>query len=268
MRNELERFRAERDQFKLMAETIQMRYSAMKNSLEKSGNSDNFEGSSASLGYLLTQSREKNTELQTEVETLRQKLNELQGDIKVLRAKKFDKTKIAKFNSPIQNIELQEAKNTWNDEKSRLIDQLEGLKKKNAQLQFDFRSLLDEKEEAVSERDAFKCKAHRLNHELNVALKGDESVDVDTLILENKFLNERMFNLQKELEMQKKECDKLQQCLKPKRVKGAVKFGSGKEIILSHKQGESSIKILLKHLMSHKSISQSQKFSTIHPTLS
>jgi hypothetical protein len=77
-----------------------------------------------------------------------------------------------------------------------------------------------------------------LNHELTVALKGDESVDVDTLILENKFLNERMFHLQKELELQKKENDKIQQLLKPKRLKGALKFGSDKEIILSHKQGE------------------------------
>lgn len=238
MRNELEKFRSERDQFKLMAETIQIRYSAMKNSLESSEHSVSYEGSNSTLGYLLKQSREKNTELQTEVESLRQKLNELQGDIKLLRLKSLESSKMRKTNSPAHSSELSEAKIAWNDEKSRLIDQLEGLKKKNAQLQFDFRSLLDEKEEIVNERDAFKCKAHRLNHELTVALKGDASVDVDTLILENKFVNERMFNLQQELEIQKKENDKIQQLLKPKRVKGALKFGHDKEIILSHKQGE------------------------------
>lgn len=239
MRNELEKYRTERDQFKLMAETIQMRYSAMKNSLESSAHSIGIEGSNSTLGCLLNQSRERNIELQTEVENLRQKLNELQGDIKLLRVKNLEASKILKSNSPAHNTELKEAKIKWNDEKSRLIDQLECLKKKNAQLQFDFRSLLDEKEEIVGERDAFKCKAHRLNHELSVALKGDESVDVDTLILENKFLNERMFHLQKELEIQKRENDKIQQLLKPKRLKGALKFDNhDKEIILSHKQGE------------------------------
>lgn len=39
----------------------------------------------------------------------------------------------------------------------------------------DFRILLDEKEEVVMDRDTYKCKIHRLNHELNVALKGDSS---------------------------------------------------------------------------------------------
>ena len=83
----------------------------------------------------------------------------------------------------------------------------------NAQLQFDFRSLLDEKEEIITERDVYKCKAHRLNHELNVVLKANESevqhLDVDALILENKFLMEQTSNLENELDHAKQTESKL-----------------------------------------------------------
>lgn len=239
MRTELERFRTERDQFKIMAETIQMRYSAIKNSLENCESDLGFEGSSSTLGFLLNQSREKNMALQTETETLRQKLHELQGDIKLLRNKNVEMTKLVKVKHAASDSGNDEKLKAWNDEKSKLIDQLEGLKKKNAQLQFDFRSFLDEKEEIVNERDVFKCKVHRLNHELTVALKGKGSVDIDALIMENKFLHERVDNLQKELDHSKQSHDKLQSMLKTKKVKGAIKFGGDKkqEMIMSHKQG-------------------------------
>lgn len=76
---------------------------------------------------------------------------------------------------------------------------------KNAQLRYDFRSLLDEKEEVITERDAFKCKVHRLNHELSVALKGSESqikvLDIDSLVRENKYLQEKLKNVENELEL-------------------------------------------------------------------
>lgn len=240
MRAELERFRTERDQFKIMAETIQMRYSAIKNSLENSENDNGFEGTSSTLGFLINQSREKNIALQTETETLRQKLHELQGDIKLLRNKNTEMSKVVKIKSTSSESVNEEERKTWNEEKSKLIDQLEGLKKINAQMKFDFRSLLDEKEEIVNERDVYKCKAHRLNHELNTALKGNGSVDIDALVLENKFLNDRVDNLQKELDFLKKSNEKLQGMMKTKRIKGAIKFGSdhSKEMIMSHKQGK------------------------------
>lgn len=239
MRSELEKFRTERDQFKIMAETIQMRYSAIKNSLESSSNDITFEGSSSTLGFLLNQSREKNIALQTENETLKQKLHELQGDIKLLRTKNLEMSKTLKVKATSKESVDDDVQRAWNEEKSKLIDQLEGLKKKNAHLQFDFRSLLDEKEEIVGERDAFKCKVHRLNHELSVALKGEESIDIDSLILENKFLNDRVDNLQKEREHLKQAYEKVSSMLKAKRVKGSVKFGnSNKEMIMSHKQGK------------------------------
>lgn len=211
MRAEVERHRSERDQFKLMAETVQMRYSTMKNSLENSEQSDTFGNASAStLGYLLNQSREKNMALQTEVENQRQRLHELQGDIKLLRIKNSEMTKALKATKSKDKNSVEEQQKTWNEEKSKLIDQLEGLKKKNAQLQFDFRSLLDEKEEIVTERDAFAHKSHRLNHELSAAIHGNDNIDLDSLILENKFLNEKVSNLEGELRHAKKSEEKLQ----------------------------------------------------------
>jgi Uncharacterized coiled-coil protein (DUF2353) len=211
MRAEVERYRSERDQFKLMAETIQMRYSAMKNSLENSGQDDGFGSSNATLGFLLNQTREKNMTLQTEIETLRQKLHESQGDTQLLRAKNLEMSKVLKAKEVSSKEKtICEMQRVWNEEKAKLIDQLENLKKKNAQLQFDFRSLLDEKEEIVTERDAFKCKAHRLNHELSAILKGNEAIDIDSLILENKFLQERVGNLESELKHSKKAADKVQ----------------------------------------------------------
>jgi hypothetical protein len=53
----------------------------------------------------------------------------------------------------------------------------------------DLQAVLDEKEELVTERDAYKCKVHRLNHELNTLLKGDSKklVDVDALVMENRY---------------------------------------------------------------------------------
>lgn len=211
MRAEVERYRSERDQFKLMAETVQMRYSTMKNSLENSEQSESFSNASAStLGYLLNQSREKNMALHSEVENQRQRLHELQGDIKLLRSKNSEMTKALKATKSKDKNSVEEQQKMWNEEKSKLIDQLEGLKKKNAQQQFDFRSLLDEKEELVTERDAFAHKSHRLNHELSAAINGNDNIDIDSLILENKFLNEKVSNLEGELRHAKKSEEKLQ----------------------------------------------------------
>ena len=56
------------------------------------------------------------------------------------------------------------------------------------QLERDLQQVLDEKEEHVTERDAYKSKYERLNAELNYILKGDEKrvVDIDALVMENK----------------------------------------------------------------------------------
>lgn len=202
MRKELERFRTERDQFKLMAETLQVRYSAIKKSLNSSGDFSYDSTNRSSAALILNETKEKNIALSTEVEALKEKLNEIQGDMKLLRIKNnefcIQQTKSSQ-NMEVSNITFS------NSEKSSFIAQLEMLKKKNAQLQYDFRASLDEKEEVVTERDAYKCKVHRLNHELNIALQGEQAqtkvIDIDALVLENKFLQEKLSNLENELKL-------------------------------------------------------------------
>lgn len=206
MRKELEQFRTERDQFKLMAETLQLRYSAMKKSLQ----TDNFECSAvggvdrSKVGALLSETRGQNIALNTEVENLRQKVLEMQGDIEVLRAQKTA-TLERRATPNLAGVVTEGLEQQWLEEKSKYIFQLETLKKKSAQLKYDVRALLDEKEEIVTERDAYKCKVHRLNHELNIALKGEEAqvkvLDIDALVLENKYLQERLKNMEAEMEM-------------------------------------------------------------------
>lgn len=211
MKHELEQSRTERDQWKLMAETLQMRYSAIKNSLGENGaNGVDYSGGS-SVRALLTETQQKNIKLQTETDTLRQRLAELEGDIRLLRRKNHELISANKCNETKEQAQ-DEQQLVWNQERSNFIAQLEALKKQNAQLKYDFKSLLDEKEEIVTERDAYKCKAHRLNYELNVALKneGPESkiLDIDALILENKLLQERLNNTENELDMARTTVDK------------------------------------------------------------
>lgn len=127
LRKELERFRTERDQFKLMAETLQLRYSAVKRSSDY--NNCGFGGKS-SVANLLHDTRERNIKLTTEVEALKQKLSELQGDIELLRSK--DK----RLDCSLGGSESQsccgnpKAEIQWKRERTDLICHLESLKKK------------------------------------------------------------------------------------------------------------------------------------------
>ena len=56
---------------------------------------------------------------------------------------------------------------------------------------FHLQSLLDEKEDLVQERDAYKCKVHRLNHAMSALLKseGYKTIDLDWLLAENRLRN-------------------------------------------------------------------------------
>ncbi|ETN67131.1 hypothetical protein AND_001069 [Anopheles darlingi] len=248
LRYELEKCRTERDQFKLMAETIQLRYSAIKNSL----NSPDFQaagfGNSSAVSLLVKQTRERNEALTTEVESLKQRLYDLEGDIKVVRARNVElQDTCNKLHTANESILTANGDKKWQENKSQLIAQLELLRKRNAQLQYDFRSLLDEKEEVVTERDAYKCKVHRLNHELTVALqgatgKGEGSpqplLDIDALVLENKYQAEKIATVENELLLARQAASKYKSMLETNRKKGIIKFGTNNnnKTIISHSQ--------------------------------
>ncbi|OWR52909.1 coiled-coil domain-containing protein 149-B [Danaus plexippus plexippus] len=84
------------------------------------------------------------------------------------------------------------------------------LKLEYRQIQLDYRTTLDEKEELVSDRDYYKNKVQRLISQIfnNSAKTNSENstpfVDVDTLLTENKYLHERITQLQVEKEIVKR----------------------------------------------------------------
>ncbi|XP_055377643.1 coiled-coil domain-containing protein 149 [Condylostylus longicornis] len=240
MRQELERFRTERDQFKLMAETLQLRFTAIRRNTDYSN--VGFNGNE--VATLLNETREKNIKLTTENEALKQKLVEVQGDLKVLRQKGNTDTKsiTSTDNSSQDKLSIDgKDEQDWKIERINMIAHLENIKRKNAQLTYDLKVLTDEKEEIVSERDAYKCKSHRLNHELLTALKVNDShpntVDLDALILENKYLQEMLKHCEWEMEFAQKTANKYKSMLDTKRKKGIIKLGTNNiDSIISHNQ--------------------------------
>ena len=52
-----------------------------------------------------------------------------------------------------------------------IVKRLESLQIKYDCLKRDLQSLLDEKVDLITERDAYKCKVHRLNHSMAALLK-------------------------------------------------------------------------------------------------
>ncbi|XP_066991607.1 coiled-coil domain-containing protein 149 [Anabrus simplex] len=237
---ELDQCRTERDQFKLMAEQLQDRYSTLKKKSFDLGlsraylYSDGLDSysSGSSILQVLEESKEKNKALRIEVEDLRQRLRDAQGDIKVLRVR---------LNQQRTNAASGENQTFPSHQREELVQQLETLNQKCTQLESDLQAVLDEKEELVTERDAYKCKVHRLNHELNTLLKGDGSnrlVDIDALVMENRYLQDRLHQAEDEKDMANQALLKYKSMLEKKRSKGTVKLGTNNStgMIMSHKQ--------------------------------
>lgn len=130
VKRQMEQYRIERDQFKLMAETLQLRYSAIKKSLNDAqsmdyGNVYSRLGDTSTIATMVNETREKNIALNTEVEALRQRVDELQGDVRVLR----DKLAITAKSAHIIGGSI-DSTDFSKKEKFELIAQMEALKKK------------------------------------------------------------------------------------------------------------------------------------------
>ncbi|XP_018056234.1 PREDICTED: coiled-coil domain-containing protein 149 isoform X2 [Atta colombica] len=226
---EMDQSRIERDQFKLMAEQIQERFLHLKKQMCDMKELNNFDDDFRTLD-LLTEAREQNKCLRLQVETLRQKLTDAEGDIKVLRT---NNNRI-----PIEQQETQLAPAMH--QREEMIEQLEKLNLRCSQLQTDLQTVLDEKHELKMERDAFKCKAHRLNHELSKALNATKPIDLDALINENRYLQERLQQLLEEKELTRQSLSKYKSMLDSKRAKGTIKLGANSAVgtVMTHKQVE------------------------------
>lgn len=229
---ELDRCRTQRDQFKSMAEQIQERFLHLRKQMCETKESNRCYSSDEDFRTLdlLTEAREQNKCLRLQVEALRQKLADAEGDIKALRT-----------NSNRTPVEQQDAQLApAMHQREEMIEQLEKLNLKCSQLQTDLQIVLDEKHELEMERDAFKCKAHRLNHELSKALSASKPVDLDALINENRYLQERLQQLLEEKELTRQSLSKYKGMLDSKRAKGNIKLGvnSAAGTVMTHKQVE------------------------------
>lgn len=122
---DLDKCRSERDQFKLMAEQLQERYTLLKKkSFEFDGSNRTYDERidysklpGQSVAQLLNDTREQNKALTLDTESLRQKLSEAQGDIIVLRKQLHN----LKFN----NIVYNDAQLFPSHQREELVEQLE-----------------------------------------------------------------------------------------------------------------------------------------------
>ncbi|XP_064630224.1 coiled-coil domain-containing protein 149-like isoform X2 [Lineus longissimus] len=252
---ELDQCRSERDQFKLMAEQLRERYQALKRQVTgKSPQGANVEYVEAvlvtgnetenvckrkqqpplkeNLSLRLYQVKEANKCLQFEADDLKQKLHDADGDIKLLREQ------IAR-----QRVgTTDEGMNTRHfpaHEREELVKELEASREQYVQLERDLQTVLDEKEEQETERDAFKHKYERLNKELNYILKGDEKriLDIDALSTENRYLQERLKQMEEEKSIAMATVSKYKSILEKKK-KGTLKIGQNRSggVVISQKQ--------------------------------
>ncbi|XP_014216461.1 coiled-coil domain-containing protein 149 [Copidosoma floridanum] len=245
---ELDQCRMQRDRYKLMSEQLQEDLARWKqldqtdldkktiNGYKSATDPDCFSKNSdrlttleegTKLMDLLIETQEQNKCLRLQVDTMRQKLKEAQEDIKALRSKK------------IQNLKLNDTTVALH-QREEMIEQLEKLNVKCRQLKLDLKSVLDEKQEIEMERDAFKCKAHRLNHELSQALSASKPVDIDALVNENRYLQERLQQLLEEKDLTQQSVQKYKSMLDSKRQKGTIKLGVKSSVgsVMTFKQVE------------------------------
>ncbi|XP_064600204.1 coiled-coil domain-containing protein 149-like isoform X2 [Liolophura sinensis] len=226
---ELDECRSERDQFKLMAEQLRARYQDIKrqinglhpissaNSLDPRFYSDM---QSQSLAKLLCETKEQSKSLQFEVDDLKQKLQDAQGDIKLLR-EQIARQRVGTTDEGMNTRHFPAY------EREDLVRQLEASREQYLQLERDLQQVLDEKEEQVTERDIYRTKYERLNQELNYILRGDEKriIDIDALSMENKYLKDRLKQMEEEKTIAMATVSKYKSILERKKNKGILKFG-------------------------------------------
>ena len=155
---ELDKVRNECEDYRELTRRLQAQWSLLSADLGGQSQVSLFNNSNQKIAEL----REENKRLVTEREHLRKILSDREEDIKLIR-KQWLKEKH-------QHLEQK------SDEKESVVDEqfvrrLESLQIKYDFLKRDLQSLLDEKVDLVHERDAYKCKVHRLNHSMAALLK-------------------------------------------------------------------------------------------------
>uniref|UniRef100_A0A7N8WN34 Coiled-coil domain containing 149a n=1 Tax=Mastacembelus armatus TaxID=205130 RepID=A0A7N8WN34_9TELE len=148
------------------------------------------------LAQLLRDSRDRVKQLTDEVKELTQRLVEAQGDNKLLR-----------MTITRQRLGDEEvgARHFPAHEREDLVRQLERASLQMEEMENNVKALTDELQDVKAERSVFREKADRLNVELNHVLGNHEAriIDVDALCMENRYLHERLNQLQEEVNLLK-----------------------------------------------------------------
>nr|XP_032808324.1 coiled-coil domain-containing protein 149 isoform X3 [Petromyzon marinus] len=232
---ELDSCQQERDQYRLMANQLREKHQAVRHKYRELVEGDPTlppeKRNQANLAQLLSDSREQNKRLLEESKELKQRLSEAQGDIKLLRMT------IARQRLGDEEVG---ARHFPAHEREDLVQQLETAREQTERQERELQAALDELEEMRTEHAFHKAKAERLNLELNQVLGGHENriVDVDALCMENRYLQDRLKQMQEEKMILKSTISKYKGALERRKApKNTVKVGSsGLTGILSAKQ--------------------------------
>ncbi|CAN9510366.1 unnamed protein product [Ophioblennius macclurei] len=243
---ELDTCQQERDQFKLMANQLRERHQGLKKKYRELIDGDPSlppeKRNQVNLAQLLRDSREKNGHLSEEVKELKQRLLEAQGDNKLLRMT------ITKQRLGDEEVG---ARHFPAHEREDLVRQLERSREQNEVLEQTVKSLTDELQDVRAERDVFQQKAHRLNVEMNHLVGNDEIriLDIDALCMENRYLHERLGQLQEEVNLLKTNLVKYKSALECRKnskiggkpnssaLTGVLSAKQVKELLLSEENG-------------------------------
>ncbi|XP_060134946.1 coiled-coil domain-containing protein 149 isoform X4 [Zootoca vivipara] len=197
---ELDTCQQERDQYKLMANQLREKHQSLKKKYRELIDGDPSlppeKRKQANLAQLLSDSRNRNKHLGDEIKELEQRLGEVQGDNKLLRMT------IAKQRLGDEEVG---ARHFAPHEREDLVQQLEKAREQIETLQHDLQAALDELQDVKEERSSYQDKSDRLNQELNHVLGGhvNRIIDIDALCMENRYLHERLKQIQEEVNILK-----------------------------------------------------------------
>ncbi|XP_063851575.1 ABC transporter F family member 4-like isoform X2 [Scylla paramamosain] len=216
-------------------------------------------GADGTLAQLLCQAKEENRMLRQEATELRCRLHDAQADTKVLREEVQrwrgggEGRRGSQANTALTQLALQE--------REQFISQMEELSAKCQALEGDVRGLVEEREELVRELDATHHKLHRLNFILNTLLNSPHHpaanttsttntasssanapvppkriVDLDGIITENRYLQQRLKQAEEEVTLARSNSFKYKSALERCRSQGSVKLGTSENLIVTPKQ--------------------------------
>ncbi|KAK3567369.1 hypothetical protein QTP86_019900 [Hemibagrus guttatus] len=212
---ELDTCQQERDQYKLMANQLRERHQGLKKKYRELIDGDPSlppeKRNQVNLAQLLRDSRDRNKQLAEELKELTQRLTEAQGDNKHIpwlgSYGIWAKTQLLRMTITKQRLGDDEVgiRHFPAHEREDLVRQLEEAGLQREELENCLKAVSDELEDVKAERTVYKEKADRLNLELNHVLGGGGKriVDVDALCMENRYLHERLKQVQEEVSLLK-----------------------------------------------------------------